>query len=88
MKYMITDSALFCTPVKSFLRKSTATDSDINGGHRVYSIELKEIKAVEGILEALIKRFPASTTLTIDNVHQMMELVNTDNHYVPCFKPH
>ncbi len=53
----------------------TAKESKMNG-HRIYSLELEDIKAVEGMLEMLLKQSPASTPLTIDSLRQLAESVN------------
>ncbi len=45
----------------------------------ITGMELEDIKAVKGMLEMLLKQFPASTSLTIDSLRQLVESVNLKN---------
>ena len=62
---------------KTAIAYITAKESKLNG-HRIYSLELENIKAVEGMLEMLQGQSPASTPLTTDSLRQLVESVNPD----------
>ena len=60
---------------KTALAYITAKESKLNG-HRIYSIELENIKVAEGMLEMLQKQSPSSTPLTTESLRQLIESVN------------
>lgn len=53
----------------------TAKES-VQNGHRIYSLELESVNAVEGMLATLRKQSPASTTLTEGGLRKIAESVN------------
>lgn len=65
---------------KTAIAYITAKESKLNG-HRIYSLELENIKAVEGMLEMLQEQSPASTPLTTDSLRQLVESVNPNCNF-------
>ena len=53
----------------------TAKES-IRDGHRIYSLELQDVKTMEGMLEMLKEQSPASTTLTKESLQLLVNKVN------------